>query len=74
MADPNAATHDFLCPQAERDRIEAWIRCFHLDLETLTIRNGRPYTLRCTKTSMSHQHSLQQRAEDLTLLSKLMAI
>ncbi|RFC51988.1 MAG: 2OG-Fe(II) oxygenase superfamily protein [Verrucomicrobia bacterium] len=74
MADPNAATHDFLCPQAERDRIEDWVRRFHLDLDTVTIRTGRPYTLRCTKTSMSHQHSLQQRAEDLTLLSKLMAI
>ena len=74
MADPNAATHNFLCPQADRDRIEDWIRRFHLDLETLTIRTGRPYTLRCTKTSMSHQRSLQQRAEDNILLRKLMAI
>lgn len=74
MADPNAATHNFLCPQSERDRIEDWIRRFHLDLETLTIRTGRPYTLRCTKTSMSHQRSLQQRVEDNILLRKLMAI
>jgi hypothetical protein len=74
MADPNAAAHDFLCPQSDRDRIEDWVRSFHLDLDTVTIRTGRPYTLRCTKTSMSHQRSLQQRAEDLTLLRKLMAI
>lgn len=71
MGDPAAQTHRFARPENERRLIEDFIRDHFLDLDSITIRQGRPHTLACTKNDKSHQHALARRAKEAVLLAKL---
>jgi hypothetical protein len=71
MADPNAKSHSFARPEAERSRIELFIRQHFLDVDFTTIRKGSPHTLACTKNDASHQHALALRGKDRDLLKSL---
>ncbi len=71
MADPTAKTHHFARPENERAVIEDYIRRYFLDLDQITLRTSRPYTLACTKTDHSYQHALALRAKHVHLLDRL---
>jgi hypothetical protein len=71
MNDPGAETHQFVRAQHERAMLESFIHEHFLDLDHVTIKKGRPYTLACTKNDSSHQHALAKRARDEALLAKL---
>jgi hypothetical protein len=51
--------------------LEEFIRIHFLDLDHVTLRSGRPFTLACTKNDQSRQHALALRARDASLLEKL---
>jgi hypothetical protein len=71
MADPGAKIHHFARPENERAVLEEFIRHHFLDLDHLTLRTGRPFTLACTKNDQSRQHALTLRARDTALLEQL---
>ena len=71
MADPGAQTHHFARPENERGVLEEFIRIHFLDLDHVTLRSSRPFTLACTKNDQSRQHALALRARDASLLEKL---
>lgn len=71
MADPAAKTHNFARPENERAVIEEFIRRHSLDVDHVTLRTARPYTLACTKNDKSHQHAHALRAKHVELLEKL---
>ena len=51
--------------------MEQVIKRATVDLKTQTIRQGRPYTLRITKTQSAYEKKLHMWEEDLKLLKKL---
>lgn len=71
MADPRAETHNFARPEFDRSQLESFIRQNFLDLDHVTIRKGRPYTLACTKNDLSYQHARARRTKDKELLDQL---
>ena len=71
MDDPNAETHSFARAQHDRTMLEGFIRDHFLDLNHVTLKKGRPYTLACTKNDRSHQHALARRARDEAVLAKI---
>jgi len=71
MADPTAARHEVRRNQAERIRVEDYVKRHNLDLDLHTERKGSPHTLVCRKNDQSYHRALKQRTEDEKLLKRL---
>jgi len=51
--------------------VEGTIHASGCDLDVVTERTGRPYTLVCTKNQASYERRVQQRTADLAALARL---
>lgn len=71
LADPSEKTWTFKAPQAQRNHLEYSIRQSNCDLDTVTVREGRPYRLVCTKNQASYERRAQQRKQDLANRKRL---
>jgi hypothetical protein len=57
--------------EADRQHVEGTIRASECDLDIVTERTGRPYSLVCTKNQASYERRVQQRTADLAALAQL---
>jgi 2OG-Fe(II) oxygenase superfamily len=73
LADPERQVWEFRAVEASRSHVEDTIRAAQCDLDTMTDRRGRPYTLVCTKNQASYERQVKQRKKDLANLKKLEA-
>ena len=73
LADPERQRWTFKAPEAGRRHLEESIRRSGCDLDLVTDRRGRPYSLVCTKNQASYDQRAQQRQRDLAHLSRLEA-
>jgi hypothetical protein len=68
---PDAEVGRFPLREELRCHLEMIIRTRHLDIDHVTERKGRPYTLVCTKNRASHQRRLAEYAEDVSHMESL---
>jgi predicted 2-oxoglutarate/Fe(II)-dependent dioxygenase YbiX len=73
LADPERQSWAFKAPEAGRRHLEESIRRSGCDLDLVTDRRGRPYSLVCTKNQASYNRRAQQRQRDLAHLAQLEA-
>jgi predicted 2-oxoglutarate/Fe(II)-dependent dioxygenase YbiX len=73
LADPGRETWTFKAAEADRQHVEGSIRANGCDLDVITERKGRPYSLVCTKNQASYDRRAQQRTADLDALARLEA-
>jgi predicted 2-oxoglutarate/Fe(II)-dependent dioxygenase YbiX len=73
LADPERQRWTFKAPEAGRRHVEESIRRSGCDLDLVTDRRGRPYSLVCTKNQASYERRAQQRQRDLAHLAQLEA-
>jgi hypothetical protein len=71
LRDPNQKQWTFKAPEAGRRHVEESIRRSGCDLDLMTNRQGRPYSLVCTKNQASYERRARQRQEDLAHLARL---
>jgi hypothetical protein len=71
LADPAQSTWLLKAAQTERSHVESSIRSNTCDLDFVTEKRGRPYTLRCTKNQASYQRRVEQRRQDSERLARL---
>ncbi len=71
LASPTQQKFDYRAVAADRERMEDAIKYAKLDLKMETIRKGRPYTLKLTKTRATYDKLLAKWKEDSGLLQKL---
>jgi predicted 2-oxoglutarate/Fe(II)-dependent dioxygenase YbiX len=71
LADPERQRWTFKAPEAGRRHVEESIRRSGCDLDLVTDRRGRPYSLVCTKNQASYERRAQQRQQDLAHLARL---
>ncbi len=71
LDDPLRPEWDFKAPEAARRHLEQSIRTNQCDLDQMTIKRSRPYTLRCKKNQASYQRCVEQRQRDLQHLASL---
>ena len=72
LDDPTRPVWEFRAVEAARSHVEHTIRAARCDIDTSTLKRGRPYTLVCRKNQASHKRRVAQRARDLadeTILS-----
>ena len=69
--DPDARTARFPLRQDLRAHLHQTIDRHRLDVDHVTERRGRPYTLVCTKNRASHRKRLSEYAEDITCMRAL---
>jgi 2OG-Fe(II) oxygenase superfamily len=72
LDDPTRQVWEFRAVEAARSHVEHTIRVARCDIDTSTLKRGRPYTLVCRKNQASHKRRVAQRARDLadeTILS-----
>ena len=69
--DPAARVARFPLRKALRAHLHQTIDRRRLDIEHVTERRGRPFTLVCTKTRASHRRRLAEYAEDLSCMRDL---
>ena len=69
--DPVARTARFPLREDLRAHLHQIIDRHRLDIEHVTERRGRPFTLVCTKTRASHQRRLAKYAEDVSCMRGL---
>lgn len=60
--------------ESHRRHVEDTIRRQRCDVDCVTIRQGRPYGLACTKNQASYEARCRQRAADVVLLERLAAV
>ena len=73
LADPDRQRWIFKAPETGRHHVEESIRRSGCDLDLVTDRRGRPYSLVCTKNQASYDRRAHQRQRDLTHLAQLAA-
>jgi hypothetical protein len=73
LADPERPTWTFKAPETGRRHVEESIRRSGCDLDLVTDRRGRPYSLVCTKNQASYERRAHQRQQDLAHLAQLEA-
>jgi predicted 2-oxoglutarate/Fe(II)-dependent dioxygenase YbiX len=73
LADPDRQRWTLKAPEAGRRHVEESIRRSGCDLDLVTDRRGRPYSLVCTKNQASYARRAQQRQRDLAHLAQLEA-
>ena len=71
LADPERETWSFSSRAGNRSHVEWAVRQSHADLDMETLRQGRPYTLVCTKNQASYERRVQQREQDLANLARI---
>jgi hypothetical protein len=71
LDDPERQTWVLKAVQADRSHVEDSIRRAESDLDTMTDRRGRPYSLICTKNQASYERRAKQRRQDLKDLALL---
>ena len=72
LESPTQQTYDYAKNESYRKNMERAIRDVTIDLKTETIRRGRPYTLRLTKTQAAYEQKLKEWKEDVALLEQLL--
>ena len=73
LADPDRQSWTFKAPETGRRHVEESIQRNGCDLDLVTDRRGRPYSLVCTKNQASYDRRAQQRQRDLAHLAQLEA-
>ena len=73
LADPDRQRWTFKAPETGRRHLEESIRRSGCDLDLVTDRRGRPYSLVCTKNQASYDRRAQQRQHDLAHLAPIEA-
>ncbi len=71
LADPERKTWVLKAAEPIRGHVEDTIRKARCDLDVMTERRGRPYSLVCTKNQASYERRVKQRKEDLENLKRL---
>lgn len=71
LADPERETWSFSSRAGNRSHVEWTVQQSHADLDMETLRQGRPYTLVCTKNQASYERRVQQREQDLANLGRI---
>jgi hypothetical protein len=73
LADPVNRRWVLKANETDRGHVEGTIRNARCDVDTMTERRGRPYSLICTKNQASYERRLIQRRNDLADLEWLRA-
>ncbi|MEM1122791.1 MAG: 2OG-Fe(II) oxygenase [Bacteroidota bacterium] len=71
MQSPTQKVFDYVKNESYRKAMASAINSVTIDLRMETIRRGRPYTLRLTKTQAAYELALKHWYEDVKLLEKL---
>ena len=71
LADPERATWVLRAGEGIRVHVENTIRAARCDVDVTTERQGRPFSLVCTKNQASYERRRKQRKRDLTDLKRL---
>ncbi len=71
LADPSRKLWQLKAAESDRSHVEATIRHCGCDLDVITERRGRPYSLLCTKNQASYERRVEQRKKDLADLKQL---
>ena len=71
LADPGRKTWVFKAAEADRRHVEDTIKRAGCDADTVTDRQGRPYSLVCTKNQASYERRAKQRRQDTENLARL---
>jgi hypothetical protein len=71
LADPDRQRWTLKAPETGRRHVEESIRQSGCDLDLVTDRRGRPYSLVCTKNQASYDRRAHQRQRDLAHLAQL---
>jgi hypothetical protein len=71
LADPERATWVLRAGEGIRVHVENTIRAARCDVDVTTERQGRPFSLVCTKNQTSYERRRKQRKRDLTDLKRL---
>jgi hypothetical protein len=74
LADPTAAVHRFRVSENRRGHLQQISRRHGCDLTHVTERQGRPYTLVCTKTTASYDEACRVYKRDQQSLFRLEAL
>ncbi|MGB4946026.1 MAG: 2OG-Fe(II) oxygenase [Candidatus Competibacter denitrificans] len=74
LADPEQQMWTFKAIGGIRDHVEESIRSNQCDLDYITDKRGRPFTLVCSKNQASYDRRVQQRQKDLKDAAQLKAI
>jgi hypothetical protein len=73
LAEPYRQSWTLKAPETGRRHVEESIRRSGCDLDLVTDRRGRPYSLVCTKNQASYDRRAHQRQQDLAHLARLEA-
>lgn len=71
LADPARKEFVLRAAEATRSHLEQTIHAAKADIDVKTLRQGRPYSLICTKNQASYDRRVEQRREDLQNISIL---
>lgn len=71
LKSPTQKTFDYRANESYRSKVESAIANVTIDLATTTIKIGRPYTLKITKTQTAYKKELKIWQEDMKLLQQL---
>ena len=71
LESPTEQVFRYVKNESERKRFADIIKYVTIDLKMETIKDGRPYTLKITKTQAAFKLSLREYHKDLKLLAKL---
>ena len=71
LADPQTLRWVLRANEGDRSHLESTIRTARCDVDTVTERRGRPYSLICTKNQASYERQRTQRQRDLADLTRL---
>lgn len=71
---PGRRTRSFRVAKDSRRHIRQTIDRFNLDINYVTIRKGRPYTLKCTKNRNGHKRRLVEYSEDIRYIERMLAL
>ena len=71
LANPAQSRWSFKAAEAKRNHIEQSIKSHKSDVNCITERSSRPYSLICTKNQASYERRVGQRKNDLDALARL---
>ncbi|MDA8049260.1 MAG: 2OG-Fe(II) oxygenase [Rhodospirillales bacterium] len=71
LADPFEKSWTLRAAESVRRHVAETIRRAEADVDTVTDRRGRPYSLVCMKNQASYERRVRQRAQDLADLARL---
>ena len=71
LRSPTEQVFNYQANQSLRTEMERAVKSAGVDLAMQTIKKGRPYTLRLTKTQAAYERKLKKWEEDMALLEQL---